>query len=171
MNSMTTGLLYGYVNKKCFFRNGGIMKFREHYGFLSNMYPCKVRMTMLNGGTYVFDNAEAAFQASKFAETEKIERFIGLEGRKAKRLGKTIRLNSSELTAWNSRRNAVMKQVVSAKFNQNPELAKQLEEVSEPIVEENTWNDTYWGVCRGKGQNHLGLILQEVQKEITEGGK
>ena len=64
-----------------------------------------------------------------------------------------------------------MKQVVSAKFNQNPELAKQLEEVSEPIVEENTWNDTYWGVCRGKGQNHLGLILQEVQKEITEGGK
>ena len=34
------------------------------------------------------------------------------------------------------------------------------------IIEENYWGDTFWGVCRGKGQNHLGKILMKVRDEL-----
>jgi predicted NAD-dependent protein-ADP-ribosyltransferase YbiA (DUF1768 family) len=26
----------------------------------------------------------------------------------------------------------------------------------------------FWGVCRGKGENHLGKIIMDVRKEIQE---
>lgn len=31
------------------------------------------------------------------------------------------------------------------------------------IVEHNTWNDTFWGVCNGTGENHLGEILMDLR--------
>ena len=31
------------------------------------------------------------------------------------------------------------------------------------LVEGNTWNDTLWGVCEGKGRNILGIILMEIR--------
>ena len=34
------------------------------------------------------------------------------------------------------------------------------------LVEGNTWNDTYWGVCNGVGHNHLGKILMQVRQEL-----
>ena len=36
------------------------------------------------------------------------------------------------------------------------------------LVESNDWNDKFWGVCQGKGLNHLGRILMRVRKEIIE---
>ena len=41
-------------------------------------------------------------------------------------------------------------------------------DVVDPIVEENVWNDTYWGVCRGRGLNKLGEILMVVRNKIIE---
>ena len=38
--------------------------------------------------------------------------------------------------------------------------------VSEPIIEDNTWGDTYWGRCRGTGSNHLGQILEETRDAL-----
>lgn len=34
------------------------------------------------------------------------------------------------------------------------------------LIEENNWNDTYWGVCRGVGLNRLGELLMEVRATI-----
>ena len=34
------------------------------------------------------------------------------------------------------------------------------------LIEGNVWNDTFWGVCNGKGHNHLGKILMKVRDEI-----
>lgn len=34
------------------------------------------------------------------------------------------------------------------------------------IEEGNTWGDTYWGICKGKGENHLGKIIMQVRNEI-----
>ena len=36
------------------------------------------------------------------------------------------------------------------------------------LVEGNDWNDKFWGVCQGKGLNHLGRILMKVRKEVKE---
>lgn len=35
------------------------------------------------------------------------------------------------------------------------------------LVEGNTWNDTYWGVCRGTGTNMLGRLLMLVRAELN----
>jgi hypothetical protein len=36
------------------------------------------------------------------------------------------------------------------------------------LVEGNTWNDRYWGVCRGVGQNKLGHLLMKLREEYKE---
>ena len=49
------------------------------------------------------------------------------------------------------------------------ELREQLLATGEAqLIEGNTWNDTFWGVCKGKGQNWLGRILVEVREELAE---
>jgi predicted NAD-dependent protein-ADP-ribosyltransferase YbiA (DUF1768 family) len=37
-----------------------------------------------------------------------------------------------------------------------------------PLIEGNTWNDRYWGVCRGTGKNRLGQILMRIRSEIRQ---
>jgi ribA/ribD-fused uncharacterized protein len=34
------------------------------------------------------------------------------------------------------------------------------------LVEGNYWNDTYWGVCDGVGQNRLGQLLMILRREL-----
>ena len=53
--------------------------------------------------------------------------------------------------------------LVTEKFKQNPELKQKLLETgNQELIEGNTWNDTFWGVCNGQGQNWLGKILMLV---------
>ena len=48
-----------------------------------------------------------------------------------------------------------------------PELRTKLADTEdEELIEGNTWNDTYWGVCRGVGENHLGKLLMEVREML-----
>ena len=39
------------------------------------------------------------------------------------------------------------------------------------LIESNYWNDTYWGVCNGIGQNWLGKILMEERERIKSENK
>ncbi len=58
-----------------------------------------------------------------------------------------------------------MKQILRIKFA-DPALRTALEATGEAtLIEGNTWNDTFWGVCRGKGQNNLGKILEAIRAE------
>jgi predicted NAD-dependent protein-ADP-ribosyltransferase YbiA (DUF1768 family) len=67
---------------------------------------------------------------------------------------------------WNDRKLAVMRDLVGQKFD-NPALAMKLIATgNELLVEGNSWHDTYWGVCNGKGENHLGKILMEVRRML-----
>jgi predicted NAD-dependent protein-ADP-ribosyltransferase YbiA (DUF1768 family) len=60
-----------------------------------------------------------------------------------------------------------MYKIIKNKFTQNPTLTKLLVDTNDKvIIEGNTWGDTYWGMCKGKGENHLGKILMKVRKEI-----
>jgi len=36
------------------------------------------------------------------------------------------------------------------------------------LVLNNKWNDKFWGVCRGVGENWLGKILMEVRDELRK---
>jgi predicted NAD-dependent protein-ADP-ribosyltransferase YbiA (DUF1768 family) len=36
----------------------------------------------------------------------------------------------------------------------------------EELVEGNWWNDTFWGVCNGVGENNLGKLLMKIRAEL-----
>ena len=131
------------------------MQFRGDYWFLSNFYPCKVTF-----GGLEFGCVESAFQAMKCANKADREKFVKLTGAEAKKLGRKIKMRSD----WNKVKDDVMFALVNEKF-QDPKLMTMLKAVKEPIVENNTWNDTYWGVCNGKGENRLGKILMTVRDD------
>lgn len=130
--------------------------FRNNYFFLSNMYECKIRMD-IDGKSYTFNCVEAAFQAHK--EPAKAHLFEGINGYEAKKLGRKVNLPAD----WNTKRIDIMRRCLNLKFAQNPLLYSKLMHTTEDIVEENTWNDTFWGVCNGKGKNMLGKLLMEIR--------
>ena len=122
--------------------------------FLSNFYETNIEW---RGKTY--RNAESVFQASKSGDPLVHNKFLNLSGREAKALGKRIKMREE----WNDIKLRVMKDILIKKFS-NPELAILLANTGEQeIIEGNTWNDTYWGVCNGIGSNHLGKILMEIR--------
>lgn len=132
------------------------MYFRDKYDFLSNMYTCEIEY---NGYTYF--SVESAFQAQK--DPSQSERFINLTSKLAKKEGRKVKLRND----WEDVKVIIMKDLLKIKFS-NPNLKQKLLEVTEPIIEENTWNDTYWGVCKGFGENMLGKLLTEVRDEILK---
>lgn len=133
------------------------MFFRNEYWFLSNMFPCEMRVNGL-----VFTCAESCYQSFKTTDPELRKKFQGLNGFEAKKLGRKIPLRKD----WFSIRLEVMECVVKVKFKQHPELFRKLMAIKEPIVEDNTWKDTFWGKYNGVGNNHLGKILMNIRDEI-----
>lgn len=130
------------------------MLFRNEYAFLSNMYPCSIT---LNGLT--FSCAEAVFQAYKCGKHEDVLALTKMSGIEAKAFGRKVKMRSD----WNTFRLIAMRNVIKAKFTQHPELLKKLKAIDVPIIEDNTWNDRYWGKCNGIGENNLGIILDEMK--------
>lgn len=136
-----------------------IERFAGEYHFLSNF----AHTPMCFRGHY-FQNAEAAFQSQKCPE--RASQFESLTPSQAKHLGRQVSIRPD----WNDVRNQVMYTVVYEKFAQNPRERQQLMETGSAIlVEGNTWNDRYWGVCNGKGENHLGIILMRVRETLITG--
>lgn len=130
------------------------MYFREKYFFLSNMYNCPITYNGHN-----FTCVEAAFQAQK--DTSRISEFENIDGYKSKKLGRHVNLRPD----WESVKLTIMEEILRIKFSKS-DMAAKLKAVKEPIVEDNTWNDTYWGKCNGKGENHLGILLEKIKNEL-----
>lgn len=128
------------------------------YGFLSNFYSSTVT---LDGKKY--PSVEHAYQAAKTSneETRELIRKARSPG-EAKKLGRALQLKSD----WNSSKIELMRGLVREKF-ESPFLAYALLGTGDvELVNGNTWNDRFWGVCRGTGQNWLGKILMEVREDL-----
>lgn len=141
--------------------NNAIESFSGEYEFLSNFYPAPL---VYEGIAY--RNSEAAFQAQKCKNAADRLQFKWLSPGMAKRLGRRVDLRPD----WEEIKDAVMYEVCKAKFQQNPRLKDRLLATGDAYLEEgNTWNDTYWGVCRGVGENKLGYILMRLRDEFRRG--
>ena len=139
-----------------------INQFRGEYSFLSNFYFAPFEFEEV-----FYSTAEHAFQSYK-THDEHERRLI----RKAKtpgearRLGKTVNLRPE----WEDIKLGLMKRIVFAKFGQSQRLKRKLIETEDAeLIEGNSWHDTFWGVCNGVGENHLGKILMEVREVLKEG--
>lgn len=133
-----------------------ICGFFKQYRFLSNFHMAPIEY---NGIRYT--NNEAAFQAQKCPERA-IE-FASLDPSSAKRLGRHVKLRPD----WEDVKESIMYDIVWAKFTQNDILREQLLKTGYArLFEENTWGDTTWGTVNQKGQNLLGIILEDVRDEF-----
>lgn len=137
-----------------------INRFRDEYFFLSNFYEAPITYC---GITY--RNNEAAFQAQKCKSRDEQMRFANLSPAEAKKLGRRVELRKD----WEDVKISVMREIVSAKFDQNPRLAEKLIETGDEYLEEgNNWGDRIWGTVNGKGANNLGRILMEERERQKE---
>lgn len=135
-----------------------IDSFREEYYFLSNFYQIDVEYDGI-----VYKNTEAAFQAQKVLDDDEKKLFSDLHPREAKKLGRRVKLRKD----WNDVKDNYMYEICKAKFTQHEDLARKLLETGdEELVEGNAWNDTYWGVCNGRGKNQLGKTLMRIREEL-----
>lgn len=138
-----------------------IVSFTGQFRFLSNFFPCKV---IYDGIEY--PSAEHAYVASKTSDI--IQRYSIAEMEhpgEVKRLGRKLEIRSD----WEKVKLSIMRSIVQAKFNQNPELMTMLRDTRpSELVEGNTWGDRFWGQSPlGNGRNELGKILMSVRDDIT----
>ncbi|MCC7422631.1 MAG: NADAR family protein [Planctomycetaceae bacterium] len=140
-----------------------IDSFRGTYRFLSNFWPAEV---VYEGTRYA--SVEHAYQAAKCLHRSEKEmvRTAATPGQ-AKRLARTVTVRFD----WEEIRVGVMRDLVRLKFRTHADLAAMLVATGEArLVEANSWGDTFWGECRGEGQNRLGRILMEVREELRASG-
>ena len=134
--------------------------FRGEYEFLSNFYLCDVEYDGL-----VYKSSEAAFQSAKTLDKVKRLDFLLMSPSKSKKEGKYLDLRED----WEEVKAEIMLDVIWNKFMGNIDLARKLLATGDAeLVEGNTWGDTYWGVCKGRGKNVLGEILMIVREDIRE---
>lgn len=134
-----------------------IDSFRFEFGFLSNFHEASI---WVDGERY--KSAEHAYQAAKASDptTKRLIREAKSPGI-AKKLGHAVQLPAD----WEQRKLDVMRDLIRRKF-ENPLLRAMLLATEDAtLIEGNTWNDTFYGVCKGVGQNWLGRIIMEVRDE------
>lgn len=135
-----------------------IDSFSGKYRFLSNFWPCKV---VWEGVEY--PSTEHAYQAAKLVNKEDRELVRNATAAEAKKLGRKFPM----IDGWDNVRLNVMYDLCLQKF-QNPELKQKLLDTGDAIlIEGNWWGDTFYGVCKGIGENNLGKILMRIRSELV----
>lgn len=148
-----------------------IPRFTGTYAFLSNFYadPLPVwagsPLVDLEFNVPNVATLEHAFQSAKTLDVIEARAIAFAKSPAvAKALGKGCPLRSD----WDQIRERVMLDLLRVKFA-GPLGARLLETFPAMLVEGNTWNDRYWGVCDGEGQNRLGTLLMQVRGELRRG--
>jgi len=138
-----------------------IDRFQGEYGFLSNFHAAPITFERI-----VYPTVEHAFQAAKAKDRAlKLSVANAPSPGAAKRMGRKLHLRPD----WEMVKVDIMRALVRLKFSTHSELRAQLLATGDAmLIEGNTWNDTFWGVCQGNGRNQLGEILMEVRRELAE---
>ncbi len=125
--------------------------------FLSNFYPAIIRFDGLS-----FPTVENAYQAAKTLNPQERMLFEYVLPGKAKRMGKKVTKRSD----WSEVKLSIMEELLRQKFADEHLKDKLLHTRNLRLIEGNVWNDTFWGVCKGVGENHLGKLLMKIRDEL-----
>jgi ribA/ribD-fused uncharacterized protein len=133
--------------------------FKGVYDFLSNSDFCSI---IYKGIKY--KSAEQAYQAQKAkiaSERDKIA--AAPTPKEAKRLGRSCVIVDN----WEEIKVQEMINILLEKFSSIGYLRMALLRTGvRPLIEVNSWGDTFWGVCGGEGENMLGEILMEIRETL-----
>ena len=138
-----------------------ITSFRGRFRFLPNFWPAEVRYWHI-----AFPTVEHAYVAAKSFDPD-FHMKVAETARpgQVKAMGRKVKIRED----WEDVKLSVMKGLVRQKFRTN--LGIQLMETAPAeLIEGNTWGDTFWGVCNGVGENHLGKILMAERDRLWTGG-
>ena len=135
-----------------------IDSFQGENRWLSNFWDVDVELEGM-----VFKSVEHAYMAAKTTDMEIRKKIQNMPDAGAvKRFCKTIKLRED----WEDIKINVMRSLLIQKFN-HPLLKMKLLNTGDcQIIEGNTWGDTFWGVCRGVGQNNLGKLIMEIRGSL-----
>jgi len=138
--------------------------FQGEYRFLSNFWPCYLMYQNI-----VYPTAEHAYQAAKVADHDlKLSIRDCPTPSAAKDFFETNKIKPAP--GWTiEKKLLIMEELLTIKFaGKEPLLTRALLATGDaPIIEGNTWNDTFWGVCNGSGENHLGRLLEKLRIALT----
>jgi len=136
-----------------------ITSFTGKYRWLSNFFPSSIEY---EGQRY--PTIEHAYQAAKTSDpSERAEILSTMQPAIAKRIGRRVTLK----TDWYKARLSIMEQLLRLKFVPSSLFGDMLLSTGNAIlIEGNYWGDTFWGVCRNKGHNHLGKILMHIRDDL-----
>lgn len=143
-----------------------IESFRGEYRFLSNYWPVEV---LFEGMKY--PSVEQAYKAAKTLDLKVRARIACLIPNK-KELEKQIEheLASTVIREdWNDGlRLEIMENLLRQKFDGRDQKLRQLliDTGSAGLIEGNDWGDTFFGVCDGIGENHLGKLLMQIRASL-----
>lgn len=134
--------------------------FRGPYRWLSNFQESRVHYAGVG-----FPTVEHAYVAAKQHTWENFRNvLLCTTPREVKNYGRTVKLRDD----WDYIKLLIMNDLIREKFHIHEELREKLILTGGAYLEEgNTWNDTYWGVCNGVGENNLGKILMKTREEIV----
>lgn len=140
--------------------------FHGEYYFLSNFY--KADFTDVTGVTWpTVEHYYQAMKTENCIEREKIRKASGPSI--AKKMGREVKLRNN----WESIKLNVMRNALTYKFNQNPDLKQKLIDTGDAMLMEcNTWHDNIWGNCQCSecrkivGQNYLGKLLMGIRTRL-----
>lgn len=147
-------------NEIKFYRSSG------QYGFLSNLYPCKVDFE-----DRIYDSSEHAYQCGKPNKPQIADWLSDAPLPRLCALAAHNLLPYDVLPNWAEIKLDRMERVVRAKFTQNKDIAALLIATgTAELIEES--NDSYWGsgIILGDnyhGHNHLGNILMQIRTELS----
>ncbi len=137
-----------------------IDRFLEENFFLSNFYLVDIEYNGL-----IYPSVEHAYQAHKSFNIQEKKLFTdkNMPPRVAKKFGQHISLRSD----WKDVKLTIMRDLIWRKFFHNNVMKEKLISTAPAeLIEGNWWGDTFWGVCNGEGENHLGKLLMKTRNAL-----
>lgn len=141
--------------------------------FLSNFYPYKKdgslfpHRLIIMFESMMFSCTENAYQAAKTLDISIREKISLMTPYEAKAFWEDEENRQYIRKDWEKIRLDIMRDLLEQKFFGHPELSEMLKATGNAILEEgNTWDDTFWGICNGIGENHLGKLLMEIRRQL-----
>lgn len=135
-----------------------ILAFTGENRFLSNFAAVRIDF---DGESY--PSVEHAYQAAKTLDYSRRRRIRdAASAGEAKKLGRIVPLRPD----WDRIKLDYMEDFLRQKFAQEPFRTQLLRTGDAELIEGNYWGDTFWGVYRGEGENHLGRLLMMIRTEL-----
>lgn len=139
-----------------------ISEFRGENFFLSNFCPCEINYMGIS-----YRTLEHSYQAAKSLDKSERLRISRIwrpgDARKAGQTTLEVRPN------WKEIRVEIMELLLCKKFSQEEFKNKLIATGDAKISHEVWWNDKFWGVKNGVGEDMQGILLMKIRDKLIRG--